>query len=573
MPEKMLHRTIGFIILHLSMLYSSGQDLPSFHPPLKIPMYLSGNFGEIRTDHFHSGIDIKTQGSTGHQVYAVEEGFVSRIKVQANGYGKSIYISHPNGYTSVYGHLDGYREDIAAYVKSMQYTKQSHMVDLYLKPETFPLEKGDFIAFSGNTGSSSAPHLHFEIRTTANQHPTNVLAYNFDIRDNIAPRFLSLFLYPMDRESQINGMAERTSVKVLLHNGMYVLPYGSRMEAWGTLGISVEVFDYLNGASNRCGIYSLEMYVDDQLSYRHVMEEFSFSETRYINAFIDYGERIRSAVKAHRLHRLPNDRLRIYTKAAGNRALVIKEPRDYPVRILATDVAGNSSTLEFVIKGREQTPIQDSPYMDIIPMDYRVANEFQQGPVRVELPPNALYQDLDFTFSNSPASRGSLTPFYKISSAEVPVHLPYRLSIDCPQIDPALHKRLLLLTLDEDGQVVAAGGGYQNGTVVAELRQFGEYAVGLDTIAPEIIFRGRKDPDLSGSKQLRFTVRDQLSGIATYEGYIDNRWALFEYDPKNESLSYTFDTQYVTPDSEHEMELYAADEKGNVSLYHRTFIW
>ena len=159
-----------------------------FHPPLKIPMYLSGNFGEIRSDHFHSGIDIKTQGAIGQQVFSVEQGYVSRIKVQANGYGKSIYISHPNGYTSRYGHLDRYRDDIADYVNRMQYKSKSHAVDLYLDRETFPLEKGEFIAYSGNTGSSSGPHLHFEIRTSSNQHPTNVLKYNFDIKDRVSSK-------------------------------------------------------------------------------------------------------------------------------------------------------------------------------------------------------------------------------------------------------------------------------------------------------------------------------------------------------------------------------------------------
>ena len=177
----MMRRTISLILLQFLMLYSIGQDGSNFHPPVKIPIYLSGNFGELRSDHFHSGIDIKTQGTTGHHVFSVAAGYVSRIKVQANGYGKSIYITHPNGYTSVYGHLNNYREDIAAYVNEMQYKQRSHMVDLYLNRLTFSMEKGEFIAYSGNTGGSSGPHLHFELRSTANQHPVNALQFNFDI--------------------------------------------------------------------------------------------------------------------------------------------------------------------------------------------------------------------------------------------------------------------------------------------------------------------------------------------------------------------------------------------------------
>lgn len=536
-------------------------------------MYLSGNFGEIRTDHFHSGIDIKTQGRIGHQVYAVEAGYVSRIKVQANGYGKSIYITHPGGYTSVYGHLDRYRDDIAAYVKDMQYQKKSHTVDLYLKSGTFVVEKGEHIAFSGNTGSSSGPHLHFEIRTSGNQHPTNVLAYNFDIKDRIAPRFRSLYLYTLDGDSQVNGRSGRLSSKVVMNNGSYSLPYGSSLDAWGKLGVSVEVFDYLDGASNRCGVYTLEMYVDDQLSYKHVMDEFSFSETRYINAHIDYEERIRSGTKAHRLHRLPNDRLSIYDENAPQEALILNENRAYTLRIVATDVAGNKSILEFVVMGRDRGIRHDKVQENTIQMDYREANLFQNDAVRVDIPAYALYQDLQFSYSSSPASRSTLSPFHQIASNEVAIHSPITLSIQCPEIDPGLHKRLLLVSLEDDGELVSAGGVYRDQSVVATLRQFGTFAIAVDTIAPEIIFHGSGGSDLSSSKELRFTIRDELSGIAHYEGYIDDHWALFEYDPKNESLSYSFDRQYITPETEHKLELYVSDEKGNVNLFEHSFTW
>ena len=570
----MMQRTISLILLQFLIISGSGQDGASFHPPVIIPIYLSGNFGEIRSDHFHSGIDIKTQGTTGHQVSSVEKGYISRIKVQANGYGKSIYISHPNGYTSVYGHLDRYRDDIAAYVKRMQYQQQSHMVDLYLNRSAFPLEKGEFIAYSGNTGSSSGPHLHFEIRSSSNQHPTNVLTYNFKIKDNIPPRFHSPFLYPINEKSQINGKAERFSSRVVRDKGIYTIPYGTSLEGSGILGISVEVFDYLDGASNRCGIHRLEMYVDNKLSYSHMMDEFSFSETRYINAHIDYKERIKSGKKAHRLHRLPNDRLRIYNQSAGNRALVVDESRDYPIRIVATDVAGNSSTLEFTLKGNDQTmiaPLTDR--VDITFMKYNQFNSFEEGPVQVQIPANALYQDLDFTFLSSPPAEGSLTPFYQIASREVPVHAAYTLSIQSPSIDPSLHKRLLLISYNDEREVVSAGGEYSNGRVVAKLRNFGEFAVALDTIAPVIRLQGNKGGDFSAKKELRFTISDELSGIDKYEGYIDNHWALFEYDPKNDLLYYSFDEQHISKGAEHELELYVSDGKGNVNLLHTTFDW
>jgi len=556
------------------MLHSSGQKDISFHPPVNIPIYLSGNFGEIRGDHFHSGIDIKTQGTKGHHVFSVDEGYVSRIKVQANGYGKSVYISHPNGYTSVYGHLDRYRDDIAAYVKQMQYKQQSHTLDLYMDSETFRLKKGEMIAYSGNTGSSSGPHLHFEIRTSARQHPTNVLQYNFNISDRIAPRFHSLSIYPVDQESHINGLSERFSSKVVRDNGVYTLPYGTTAEGGGTLGISVEVFDYLDGASNRCGVYTLKMFVDNKLTYSHVMDEFSFSETRYINAHIDYEQVVKSSTRAHRLHRLPNNQLRIYNKSIDNKPLEIEASRNYDIRIIATDVAGNSSTLEFTLKGRESLmPSVLAERGEITLMKFNQINKFEEGPVNLEIPANSLYQDLEFTFQTHPQSEDALTPFYQIASSGIPVHKAYTLSIESPPLDAALQKSLLLISYDRKGDVVAAGGEYLDGKVVATLRNFGKFAVALDTLAPLIDPLGNLNGDYTGRKQMKFTIIDELSGIDRYEGYIDNQWALFEYDPKNDLLYYIFDAQRITPDSDHELELYVTDEKGNVNLLHTTFYW
>ena len=571
----MMRRTLCLLITQLFVIYAFGQKEPDFHPPLKIPMYLSGNFGEIRSDHFHSGIDIKTQGTVGHHVSAVEGGYVSRIKVQANGYGKSIYINHPNGYTSVYGHLDRYRDDIAKYVKKMQYSRRSHVVDLYLDPVTFPLKKGESIAYSGNTGSSSGPHLHFEIRNSANQHPTNVLFYNFKIRDETAPRFLSLHLYPIQEDALVNGSTEKVSSSLVKDQGIYTVPWGTRLKATGTLGISVEVFDYLNGASNRCGIYTLEMYVDEILSYRHEMDEFAFSETRYINAHIDYQLRSTSGVKAHRLHRLPNNRLRIYDKAAGKHSLKADEQREYKVRIVATDVAGNSSELEFSIQGDTLSKADKSKKADFVKtMKYNQHNSFRNNQISLEIPANALYNDFDFSFSSTPAVNSSLTPFFHIASPEVPVHKAFTLSVKCPPMDGSLHSKLLLVSRNDKNEMQSEGGGYVNGSVVANLRNFGTFAIGIDTIAPRISPRnGAVGGDLSGKELISFTILDELSGIERYEAYIDNHWALFEYDPKNDMLVYRFDEERLNRGSEHELELYVTDAKGNVNLFHTTFTW
>jgi hypothetical protein len=538
-------------------------------------MILSGNFGEIRSDHFHSGIDIKTRGTIGHPVRSIEEGYVSRIKVQSNGYGKSIYIDHPGGYTSVYGHLDRYREDIADYVKEMQYKRRTHVLDLYLEPGQFRIEKGALIAYSGNTGGSSGPHLHFEIRTSGNQHPTNVLKYGFDIADQVSPRFHSISVTPSGNESHLNGKTTIITFPVVRDNGVYKIPYGTTLRANGTLGIGVEVFDYLNHASNRCGVYTLEMRIDGQKFYSHTMDEFSFSETRFINAHIEYGEMVRSNKKIHRLYRLPNDRLRIYRDLKGDGWITVNHNETKKIQVIASDVAGNSATLEFEIRGDSSIPRENVELREVDQiMHWDEPNRFHNDDLVVSLPANALYEDIRFSTAKSPGTEEMLSDLYQIHHKDTPVHLPYTLSIRYPMQDEAIKNKLLLVTLNEDQELEEAGGIYENGAVISTLRSFGQFAVAIDTVVPEIIPNGTIAlGHLTGVSKIAFTIRDNLSGIEDYNGYIDNRWALFEYDPKNELLTYTFDPKRITADTLHELELYVTDAKGNVNLYHTTFTW
>ncbi|MCP4310888.1 MAG: M23 family metallopeptidase [Bacteroidetes bacterium] len=571
-----MHKIILILLFQVAVLQSFGQPLSRYYPPLTIPIYLSGNFGEIRSDHFHSGIDIKTQGTTGHHVSTIESGYISRIKVQANGYGRSVYLAHPDGHTSVYGHLDRYREDIEKYVKGIQYRRQSHRVDIYLKPEEFPLEKGDFIAYSGNSGGSMGPHLHFEIRNSANQHPLNVLQYGFEIEDRIAPRFHKLYIYPLGHGSFVNGKAEKHSFELVYDQGVYTVPWGTSIKVSGRIGIGVEVYDYLNGAGNRCGIFSLEGYRDEQLFYQHEMDEFSFSETRYINAHIDYGEIMSSGRKPHRLYRLPNDQLRIYRKLENEGILEINEAGSRSIKVVAADVAGNSSELSFSLTGKAGIKEPSIPGKeDSRVIKFNEASIYEEEGMRVEIAAKSLYEDIEFTYLKTPPTNGFLSPAYHIHSIKTPLHKSFTLSVPAPEVEPELRNKLIFVSYDpEEEKFVSAGGKYIKGRLTASLDCFGVYSVSLDTLPPEIIpLNGSRASNQSDRKSLRYIIRDDLSDIEKYEGYINNRWALFEYDPKNDLLTYTFDKEKLSRNQEHELELYVSDSQGNVNLYHTIFTW
>jgi hypothetical protein len=253
----------------------------------------------------------------------------------------------------------------------------------------------------------------------------------------------------------------------------------------------------------------------------------------------------------------------------------LKENRSYQVRILARDVAGNESELRFKLAGAPSglptVPPDDSGAQTI---SYDQAHRFESGPVSVEIPKNALYQDVDFTLDSAAPSQGALSQFYHICSEEVPVHTSYTLSINAVEVDPAFRPKLLLVTLDEEGNLEEAGGSYANGKVSSKLRNFGKFAIGIDTIAPEIKpTGGTMSGDMSGKKQLKFLITDELSGIETYEGYIDGQWVLFEYDMKNDLLFHALDAAKITPKSAHELELYVSDAKGNTRLFRSSFNW
>jgi len=565
--------TTIFLAFLFTELFS--QETPHFDPPVKIPMYLSGNFGEIRPDHPHSGIDIKTQGVTGHKVYAAADGYISRIKVQSGGYGYSLYIDHPGGYTTQYGHLERYRADIEEYVKKVQYAQQSFTVDIYPPAEQFRISRGDFIALSGNSGSSAGPHLHFEIRTSADQVPTNVLQYAFPIQDDIAPRFFNLLVYPVGEDSQVLGSRKKLILPVIQNSGSYHLKDDRTIGVNGDVGFGTEVFDYLNGSSNRCGVYLLDMQLDGRILFSLKMDRFTFAESRYINAHADYGEIVDQNMKAHRLFRLPNDRFSVYEQLQNNGIIHLEDTLLHTVSIHATDVAGNSSGLEFRIRKAALRPMvagMNEAEQQIMKWDE--ANRFSRENISLSIPAKSLYEDIVFTFSTLPATKGLYSEWFSVHSEETPLHTAYTLKIIPADLPRDLYAKALIVTRDKNARLSAVGGEADGDFISVRSLKFGEFSIAVDTLAPVITpVNISKGKDMRSVSAIKFTATDELSGIRNYRCYIDSKWVLMAYDAKNNLLSYSFDEQRLEKNRTHELELYVTDNKGNTSLFHTFFTW
>jgi len=569
-----------FIILsYLFITGLQGQPTPEkseFEAPVRIPMYLSGNFAELRVSHFHAGIDIKTGGVEGKNVYAAADGYISRIKIQTGGYGRTLYLAHPNGYTTVYAHLKEFDPSVEKYVKNYQYRNNTHTLDLYPEPGEITVSKGEKIALSGNSGSSSGPHLHFEIRDSKNQHPLNVLLFGFDIKDNIKPDIEHVAIYPLNSESAVNGRSSVMVYNVKGTNGIYSINYNSPIEIWGEIGFGIETYDYLNYASNRCGIYSIQLLVDGKEKYFQSMDEFSFAKTRYIKAHVDYNLYTNRKLKIQRSNILPHNQLDFYKSVENRGIITFTNEGTKNIKYVVRDTYGNESTLQFQVKVRQPANIKTTPLPAhfIKKMSYNSENSFITGDIKLQFPGHAFYNDVLFTYQKYPSNHDGFSEIHEIHDEAEPLHKHFSISIKASNVPYELEEKTLIAGIDDRGRTYSTGGKWNNGYVTSRVRNFGKYYVTMDTIAPVITPINISDnANLENEEQINFSVMDDLSGIKSYNGYIDNKWSLFEYDPKNNLVYYQIDPSRLNKGKTHELELYVIDKKDNIAVFHARFFW
>ena len=543
---------------------------PSFNSPVDIPLFLSGNFGELRADHFHSGIDIRTQGTIGKKVYAVEDGYVSRIKVQTGGYGKSVYINHISGYTSVYAHLDAYNDEIDAYLKSIQYKKKSYTVDIYPENDALPVLKGEFIALSGNSGSSGGPHLHFELRNSANQNPINPLTFGFDIKDITPPKISSIFVY---QEDNIQKMANPVEYAVKLVDGTYKIASDKAIRLTGKGGFGIQVFDYLNYSSHNFGIYTIELSINNIVVYLYRADEFSFEESRYVNAHIDYSMEISKNRKINLLFRKPNNKLSMYPVMVRNGIFDFLPGEKYNIKIVAADTYGNDCKLEFDVEGVPVNILAEkTPDASKLIFYSNSNNYFEEGMIHLDIPVGSLYENMIFEYSRNIAKNGRYTHF--IGNPLIPLHLPAALSINEENIPVNLRSKTIIIRLEEDDEFSVMRSFWHGSRINSNIPGFGKYTVEIDTIPPQIKSLNLSSGiSMADKKDIRFNITDKLSGIVEYNGYIDNNWVLFEYDPKNDLVLYNFDKNRLKSGQKHELMFYVKDATGNQSVFNSNFIW
>ncbi len=537
----------------------------NFRSPVGIPLLLSGNFAELRSNHFHTVLDIKTKGVSGYRIYAIDSGYVSRINVSHWGYGKALYVDHPNGYTSVYGHLSKFSSKIEDYLRQQQYKQQSELVTLYLDSTQIPISKSEVVALSGNSGSSSGPHLHFEVRETVSEKPVNPLLFNFKVEDDIPPSIYNIKVYPLD-SGVVNNSQKNQLIPVSTSSGKYSVK--QKIVAFGEIGLGIHTIDKLNGSGNICGIYTIELYVDDQLYFFQQMEKLDFSTNRYINTHKDYLEYKKNRRSIHKSFISENNELDIYAKVKNNGKLTISSTKKYAVKYIVTDVNGNQSELNFTIYGDSaQQHFFKSPSFENQLNAVKFRDSIVRSDIRVVMPEKSMYQSekvslVKDTYTNSKSA------YYSIMNENIPVHKKFVLSLKLKDTSAINISKAVLVSVSGDKKkVVARGGKYANGWLEANVKKFGGYTVLIDSTAPKIkLINVFENKNIKGLSYLQFKITDDLSGIKKYNAFIDDKWVLSNYIPRSAALKiWAKEWKYLTA-GKHTLKLVIEDERGNVAI-------
>lgn len=549
--------------------------------PVQATKGLAANFGELRPNHYHMGLDCRTDQKQNARVLAAANGYIARVKIEPSGFGRAIYINHPNGFTTLYAHLNNFLPELDKYVKQQQYKLESWQVFLDIPPELFPVQQGQFIAFSGNTGGSQGPHLHFEIRETKTDKVLNPSLFGFPIPDNVPPSLIRLAMYDrcLSTFSQTPKLFPVKKLSSGSDNGLgqakFVTAPATIIANTDRISFGISATDRYSGSGNPNGIFEAVIYFDDLVISGFRLDNISYDETRYLNAHIDHKLKAAGGPYVEHLSRLPGYPPGVYKDFESDGIIYLEDDSVHQVKVEVKDAYGNTSVLQFAVK---RGIINESKYKPVASDQHfspEFVNIFDKEDIQVILGERDLYDSINFVYTKKASvDPHAVTPLHMVHTAQVPVHGYYtvRLKVDGSLQYIAGDKIIMQRTwggkMDVVKPVNEASPNGTPGWFTGKFREFGNFQLLVDDSPPVITPVGIKNnADLSRSSQIIFTVSDNMKKIKNFRAELDGKWLRFTND-KGRSFIYIFD-EMCSP-GEHELNVSVEDEAGNkeVKVFH-----
>lgn len=541
----------------LSFLFTSAgarAQEASFTPPFDFPIIFSGNFGEIRANHFHGGLDFKTGGAIGKPVRALADGYISRIRV-THGSGYVLDVAYDNGYSTINRHLSAFVGDVARRVKDLQYEKESWEVEITPEPDEYPVKAGQIIALSGNTGYSFGPHLHLDMIETATDEYIDPLPFFMDkVKDKTAPRTEGIMLFPQPGKGVVEGKQTRRA---------FPAHPTKPITAWGLIGAGIRAYDYMDGVQNKYGVKTVILEVDGEEVFRSTVDRFAYEENRYINSWT-HGQYMKSFIE-------PGNRLRMLQASNGNRGLVdINEERPYRFVYTLSDALGNTSKVRFTVQG-QKTTIAPVEHREKYALKWDRVNYLQEPGLELVIPKGMLYDNVLLNYSVR-ADSGDIAFTYQLNDTRIPMHDACDLRIGLRRRPVEDMTKYYVAGVTARGGKYRIGGKYEDGVMKVRIRDLGTYTVAVDTVPPVITPVNQAQWGRTG--KIVFKAKDKETGINTYRGTIDGKYALFgKPNSISGNLVCELDPKHVEKGGKHVVEMTVTDGCGNRTTEQFEFVW
>lgn len=529
-------------------------DKPSFIPPFDFPITFSGNFGEIRANHFHGGLDFKTGGTIGKPVRALADGYISRIRV-THGSGYVLDVAYDNGYSTINRHLSAFVGDVARRVEDLQYEKESWEVEITPEPDEYPVKAGQIIALSGNTGYSFGPHLHLDMIETATDEYIDPLPFFMNkVKDKTAPRAEGIMLFPQPGKGVVEGKQTRRA---------FPAHPTKPITAWGLIGAGIRAYDYMDGVQNKYGVKTVILEVDGEEVFRSTIDRFAYEENRYINSWT-HGQYMKSFIE-------PGNHLRMLQASNGNRGLVeINEERPYRFVYTLSDALGNTSKVRFTVQG-QKTTIAPVEHREKYALKWDKVNYLQEPGLELVIPKGMLYDDVLLNYSVR-ADSGDIAFTYQLNDTRIPMHNACDLRIGLRRRPVEDVTKYYVAGVTARGGKYRIGGKYEDGVMKVRIRDLGTYTVAVDTVPPVITPVNQAQWGRTG--KIIFKAKDKETGINTYRGTIDGKYALFgKPNSISGNLVCELDPKHVEKGGKHVVEMTVTDGCGNRTTEQFEFVW